>query len=211
MRPRLSWTLHLVGRHWVLKIFRATLFAMLLCSATTAASAGTFVDLSEQTPGSSDVCSAVRILREDNREVEIAAHALPKSSPRSVTDPRRRMTVTAWAEASAGDYGMTHYIHGGFSVERVELMRSAPKAWVFSTSVGSLNNPLLWVFSSTVGGSRPAHLLAQLGSEGSGPFDTYFVRFADRPYVVTHFMGEKGSYLDVYRLHPARVVCSFSP
>jgi hypothetical protein len=184
---------------------------MLWCSASTPVFAGKFIDLSDQVPGSSDVCSAVRVLREGNREVEIATHALPEFSIRSVLDPRHRMTATAWAEASAGDYGMTHYLGGGFKLARVKLTKSTHRAWVFSTSVGSLNNPLLWIFSSTANNSRPAHLLAQLGFEASGPFDTYFVRFAKQPYVVTHSAGEKGSYLDVYQLHPAKVICSFSP
>jgi hypothetical protein len=121
------------------------------------------------------------------------------------------MTPAAWAEGAAGDYGMMHYFDVGIGIERVALEKSGPRAWVFLTSVGTLHNPLFWVFTSTADGSKADRLLLQLGSEASGPFDTYFVRFRDHPYVVTRSVGEKGSYLDVYRLGPGDIICSFRP
>ena len=127
------------------------------------------------------------------------------------------MTPTAWTEATTGDYGMTHYLTNdygdttSFDVARIRLTKTGPKAWVFSTSVGSLHNPLLWVFTSTPDGSKPTHLVAQIGFEASGHFDTYFVRFANKPYAVEKFGGEKGSSWDVTQIDPAKSVCSFSP
>ena len=178
---------------------------------STAASAGGFVDLGVQEPGSPTICSAVRALRQGGREPQIAAHSLPEKGIEPTFNLQNSMTDAAWAEATAGDYGITHCPADTLARARVELTTSTPEAWVYSTEVGSLHDPVLWVFSSTPDGSKPAHLVAQLGFEGSGPFDTYFVRFKDKPYVVTRSGGEKGSYLDVYRLDPAKVVCPFSP
>ena len=175
------------------------------------ASADEFVDLKVQEPESSNICSSVRALRRNGRELEIAAHALPMKEAEPVHDLRSSMTDEAWTEATEGNYGITHYSVGDLVRARIELRKSASAAWVYLTEVGSLHNPLLWVFSSTPDGSKSAHLIAQLGFDGSGPFDTYFVRFEDEPYAVTRFFGEKGSYLDVYRLDPAEVICSFSP
>jgi hypothetical protein len=193
------------------KFILASLSIMFWCLLYTPAFADKFVNLSALAPGSPDVCSAVKTLREGSREAEIAAHSLPETSIGQVADPRVSMTPSAWAQATAGEYGMTHYPDHNFDVARIELNDSGPQNWVFSTSVGSLNNPILWVFSSTQDGSKPDHLVAQLGFEGSGPFDTYFVRFNDQPYAIERFVGEKGSYLDVLRLDPAKVICSFSP
>lgn len=180
--------------------------------------AGEFIDLTKQVPKSHDICSAVKTLLDEGREAEIGAHALPETAVTSESNPRRLMTPTAWAEATTGNYGMTDYLTNdygsitSFDVARIGLVETGPKAWVFSTSVGSLHNPLLWVFTSTPDGSKPAHLVAQIGSEGSGYFDTYFVRFAHKPYAVVKSDGEKGSYLDVTQMdHPAKPICFFSP
>jgi hypothetical protein len=184
---------------------------------TQSAYAGDFIDLSKQVPKSHDICAAVKTLRDEGREAEIGAHALPEITVTSESNPRGLMSPTAWAEATTGDYGMTHFLtndHGSttsFDVARIGLVETGPKAWVFSTSVGSLNNPFLWVFTSTPDGSKPAHLVAQIGIEGSGHFDTYFVRFADKPYAVEKFGGEKGPSWDVMQLDPAKSICSFSP
>ena len=112
---------------------------------------------------------------------------------------------------------MTHYLTNdygsttSFDVARISLVEAGPKAWVFSTSVGSLNNPLLWVFTSTPDGLKPAHLVAQIGFEASGHFDADFVRFADKPYAVGKSGGEKGPSWDVMQIDPAKSICSFSP
>ena len=110
------------------------------------------------------------------------------------------MTPTAWTEATTGDYGMTHYLTNdygdttSFDVAHIRLTKTGLKAWVFSTSVGSLHNPLLWVFTSTPDGSKPAHLVAQIGFEASGHFDTYFVRFANKPYAVEKLAERTGHH-----------------
>lgn len=196
----------------MLKVAVRRASALLLgCILSFAAVAGEFVDLSLQVPGSPEVCSAVRELYNARRDSEIAAHALAETAREPVADPRSSMTASAWAEATAGaDYNnMARY--SSLWRSRVALTKSAPEAWVFSTSIGSLRSPILWVFTSTPGGLKPAHVIAKLGEEGSGPFDTYFVRFKEEPYVVTRFGGEKGPYLEVYRLDPNKIICSFSP
>jgi hypothetical protein len=121
------------------------------------------------------------------------------------------MTDRAWREAVSGDYGVAHYIDQAFAVRRILLVRGKPAAWVFSTSVGSLSNPLLWMFASTADGTRPDHLLLQVGFEGSGHFDTAFIRFHGIPFAVEIFGGESGPSAYVLSMNPGKVVCSFSP
>ena len=178
--------------------------------------AADFIDLKQQVPESLDVCAAVKTLRDSGREAEIAAHALPETDAPSVSDPRKFMTQTAWAEASTGQPAITNYLTyfgypTDFSVARVPLTASGPQAWILSTSVGSLRNPLFWVFTSTPDGSKPAHMVAQIGEEASGHFETYFVRFNNKPYAIEAFNGERGTYLDVTELGSSKTICSFSP
>jgi hypothetical protein len=194
-----------------LTLAAAVVSASLLPIRCRAAHESDSTDLSTVVRGSRDVCSAIARLHQNGRDAEIAAHSMPPKPESTVADPRGLMTPSAWAEAAAGAYGISNYLENGFNVARIKLAKSPPAAWVFSTTVGSLNNPLLWIFSSTQDGRKAAHLLAQLGEEGSGPFDTYFVRFKEQPYAVTRAVGEKGTYLTVYRLGPATPVCSFPP
>ena len=53
--------------------------------------------------------------------------------------------------------------------------------------------------------------MAQIGFEASGPFDTYFVCFAGKPYAVTQATGESGTTIDVMQFGPFKSLCSFSP
>lgn len=194
-----------------LTLVAAVVSASLLSFRCRAAPESDYADLSIVARGSQDVCSAIGTLHQNGRDAEIAAHSVRSKPEAAVADPRGLMTPSAWAEAAGGAYGISHYLENGFNVARIKLAKSPPAAWVFSTTVGSLSNPLLWIFSSTQDGRKAAHLLAQLGEEGSGPFDTYFLRFKDRPYAVTWAVGEKGTYLTVYRLGPATPACSFRP
>ena len=197
-------------------VFGRTLILLLSLCVVKLSYAKDFIDLSKQVPKSHDICAAVKTLRDEGREAAIGAHALPEIAATPEAYPRRFMTPAAWAEATTGDYGMTHYLIDNYSstsfhVARIRLVQTGPKAWVFSTSVGSLRNPLLWVFTSTRDGSKAARLVAQIGFEASGYFDTYFVRFANKPYAIAKFSGEKGPSWDVMQIDPVKLICSFSP
>jgi hypothetical protein len=193
-------------------IFAAAVVSVTLVpSACLSASDSDYNDLHTVVRNSPDVCSAVGTLYQNGREAEIAAHALRYRPLGAVADPRNKLTSSAWAEAEKGDYGIQHYLGGGFNAARIKLTKSLPPAWVFSTNVGSVNNPILWIFSSTRDGRKAAHLIAQLGFEASGPFDTYFLHFNEQSYAVTQATGENGTYLDVYSLNPATIICSFRP
>jgi len=48
----------------------------------------------------------------------------------------------------------------------------------------------------------------QIGFEASAPFDTYFVRFADKPYAVTQATGEIGT-IEVRPFDPLNLSAHF--
>ncbi|MBV9584686.1 MAG: hypothetical protein JO213_07355 [Alphaproteobacteria bacterium] len=193
----------------MLKVIVRSVLPFVFGCASSLALTTPFIDLSAQVPGTPDVCSAVKVLYDAHRDSEIAAHALTETTPELMADPRGKMTASAWTEATAGGHYNNMGRYPTIWASRVALTKAAPQAWVLSASIGSLHNPVLWVFASTPDGSKPAHVIAKLGEEASGPFDTYFVW--EEPYVVTRHGGEKGPYLEVYRLDPGRIICSFSP
>jgi hypothetical protein len=92
---------------------RVSLITAISFCVTKSVYAGDFIDLSRQVPNSRDICAAVKTLRDEGREAEIGAHSLPETAVKSEANPRRLMTPTAWAEATTGDYGMTHYSTNG--------------------------------------------------------------------------------------------------
>lgn len=161
------------------------------------------------------MCDAVGALYAAGRMPIILRYALHghpvRSRGSSLADARRFMTARGWREATNGDYGMTRYPDQSFEVQRIELDPERPEAWVFSTDVGSLHNPLLWVLASTPDGTKADHLLLQLGFEASGPFETTFLRFRGLPYAVTRSESELGAFVDVFPLGGTAKACQFSP
>jgi len=172
-------------------------------------------DLADEVPSAQGVCAAVGALYTAGRIRAILRYALPiqyqGAGADSPDNARRFMTDRGWREATSGDYGMTQYPDQSFGVGRIVLVPDKPAAWVFSTDVGSLHNPLLWVLGSTPDSAKADHLLLQLGFEASGSFETTFVRFRGEPFAVTLFEAEVGEFVDVYRLGEPGVACYFQP
>lgn len=193
----------------------AGVIVLAIIAAASAAPPGSG-DLADEVPSAQGVCAAVGALYTAGRTQAILRYALP---PDQYQGPgadgpdkaRRVMTDRGWREATSGDYGMTHYPDQSFGIGRIVLVPDKPAAWVFSTNVGSLHNPLLWVLESTPDGAKADHLLLQLGFEASGPFETTFVRFRGEPFAVTLFEAEFGEFVDVYRLGEPGVTCFFRP
>lgn len=158
------------------------------------------------------VCTAIRQLDQNHRTAEIAARALPE---RRVTLAAHTLETSlgqsALVETRASDYDIAHYRDKIFQLSRIDLFADAPRAWIYSTTIGSLQEPLIWVFTGKTDGSKPDHLIAQLGFENSGHFDTYFMRIQGQPYAIEHFNTDHESQFDIYSLDPAMMICSISP
>lgn len=181
---------------------------MLPCVHSTA-NAHQSKDLALLSPQSKDVCSVIDMLRRSDQGAAIISNAVLLSGLPSRSDPRSLMTKGAWAEANSITYKMSD--NSGFSVQRLPIGGTKAAGWVFSVLVGSLNNSLLWVVTSTPDGKRAAHLVVQIGQEGSGPFNTYFITYQALTYAITRSFGDKGSYWVVYGLEPGKALCSFAP
>lgn len=161
-----------------------------------------------------DICEAIAASYKEGQIRQVLLHQVPETqvnNSASLPEVRSLMTERGWIEAASGDYGISNYRGQAFEIRRVQLMDKPPSAWVFSTSVGSLNNPLHWVLSSTPDGKMADRLLLQLGFEASGHFDTAFVRFRGTPFAVGIWNGEIGISAEVYRLDPGGAICSFDP
>jgi hypothetical protein len=161
-----------------------------------------------------DICDMIGAFYREGHIRHVLLRQVPESHVKDYAllgDVRRLMTDRGWTEATRGDYGISNYRERTFEVRRVQLTDKLPPAWVFSTSVGSLNNPLHWVLSSTPDGKRADRLLLQLGFEASGHFETAFVRFHGTPFAVGIWGGEFGPAAVVYRLDPGGAICSFNP
>ena len=175
-------------------------------------------DLVTEVPGAQGICDAVRKLQAAGRTQVVTQHAISvqqvalSSDLARLDDVRRFISDRGWRETtSADDYGMDKYPGQRFEAERLQLVPGKPDAWVFSTAVGSLHDPLLWIFESTPDGAMADHLLLQLGSEGSGPFETSFVHFREVPYAITVSAGEMGSSLTVYEIPSVAESCTVPP
>jgi hypothetical protein len=161
-----------------------------------------------------DICEAVGAFHKEGHIRDVLLHEVPETQLKndgSLAEIRSLMTDHGWIEAARGDFGISHYQEQTFEIRRIQLTDEPPSAWVFSTSVGSLHNPLHWVLSSTPDGKRADHLLLQVGFEASGYFDTAFVRFHGTPFAVGVWNGEIGPWAEVYRLDPGQTICSFDP
>lgn len=171
-------------------------------------------DLSNAMPAAKNVCEAVGTYYGQHDLRSLLLNELPESrwaKTVNLAGVHRLMTNRGWGEAVQGDYGMTHYSGQGFGISSINLFPGRPAALIFFTSVGSLHNPLLWVFAPTPNGAMANHLLLHLGFEGSGPFDTAFVRFHGTPFAVMLSNGDSGPYTSVYALDPTKLICGFEP
>ena len=161
-----------------------------------------------------DVCEVIAAFYKEGHIQEVLFRQSPETQVKndaSLAEVHGLMTDRGWIAAARGDYGISNYRGQAFEIRRVHLTDEAPPAWVFSTSVGSLHNPLHWVLSSTPDGKRADRLLLRLGFEASGHFDTAFVRFHGAAFAVGIWDGEVGPSAEVYRLDPGRKICAFDP
>jgi hypothetical protein len=198
----------------VARIILTSLPLALFGAAALAQSPGPFIDLSDQVPGSDNICDAVKSLRKQGHEAAIADHALPETKPVMV-DPQKVLSSIAWEEANVSDSPLQNYIgpraKTTFWMSRVELLPSVTPAWVLSTTVSSLHSPLMWVFTSTPDGSAPEYLMGPLGSDDAGPVTIFFVRFQSQPYAIIQSRSKEGISDDLVRMSPFVPSCSFGP
>src|SRR6202012_5125074 len=117
-----------------------------------------------------DICEVIAAFYKEGHIRAILRRQAPETQMKndaSLAEVRGLMTDRGWMEATRGDYGISNYRGQAFEIRRVQLTDEPSSTWVFSTSVGSLNNPLHWVLSSTPDGKKADRLLLQLGFEAS--------------------------------------------